>query len=117
MWVKVGFTKCESLPTFKIKIGNNHQTRLPFDSGASHFCTIQTSLLEKWEKADKDFKAGQNIDALAVLTVTIDETQYKILSNSVSTKMVGLLTVTFGANGSVFRVCPKFCVNAEMRCK
>lgn len=52
--------------------------------------------------ADKDFKAGQNIDALAVLTVTIDETQYKILSNSVSTKMVGLLTVTFGANGGAF---------------
>lgn len=52
--------------------------------------------------ADKDFKAGQNIDALAVLTVTIDETQYKILSNSVSTKMVGLLTVTFDANGGAF---------------
>lgn len=73
-------------------------------TGDGKTASLNANNTAKWTGtlADKDFKAGQNIDALAVLTVTIDETQYKILSNSVSTKMVGLLTVTFDANGGAF---------------
>ena len=39
---------------------------------------------------------------MAVLTVTYNNESRKILSNIVSTKMTGLLTVTFGANGGAF---------------
>lgn len=34
------------------------------------------------------FRAGQSVDAVAILTVTIDQQVVKILSNSVSTKMI-----------------------------
>ena len=56
-------------------------------TGDGKTASLDANNTAKWTGtlADKDFKAGQNIDALAVLTVTIDETQYKILSNSVST--------------------------------
>lgn len=73
-------------------------------TGDGKTASLDANNTAKWTGtlADEAFKAGQNIDALAVLTVTIDKTQYKILSNSVSTKMVGLLTVTFDANGGTF---------------
>ena len=52
--------------------------------------------------ASELFEGGKAIDAVAVLTVTYNNESRKILSNIVSTKMTGLLTVTFGANGGVF---------------
>ena len=52
--------------------------------------------------ASELFEGGKAIDAVAVLTVTYNNESRKILSNIVSTKMTGLLTVTFGANGGAF---------------
>ena len=52
--------------------------------------------------ASELFEGGTAIDAVAVLTVTYNNESRKILSNIVSTKMTGLLTVTFGANGGAF---------------
>ncbi len=52
--------------------------------------------------ASELFEGGKAIDAVAVLTVTYNNESHKILSNIVSTKMTGLLTVTFGANGGAF---------------
>lgn len=48
--------------SFSIKVGKRHRTKTALDSGASHFCTIRTSVLDKWEKADKEFKACKAFD-------------------------------------------------------
>lgn len=60
--IKVGYKKCDALPSFMVRIGKKHRTKLPLDSGASKFCTVRTSLLDKWEKNDKDFKACKVFD-------------------------------------------------------
>lgn len=60
--IKVGYKKCESLPTFMVRIGKKHRARLPLDSGAPKFCAFRTSLLNKWEKDDKDLKACKIFD-------------------------------------------------------
>ena len=60
--IKVGYKKCYALPAFMVRIGRNHRTRLPLDSGASNFCTVRTSFLDKWEKNDNDFKACKVFD-------------------------------------------------------
>lgn len=77
--IKVGYKKCDALPTFTVRIGEKNRTRLPFDSGAAHFCSIPTSLSDKWEKNDKNFKAckvfDDYIDDFAAL---YDTTIYKI---------------------------------------
>lgn len=60
--IKVGYKKCDALPSFMVRIGKKHRTRLPLDSGASNFCGVRTSLLDKWEKNDNDFKACKVFD-------------------------------------------------------
>ena len=60
--LRVSYKKCDGLPSFSIKVGKRHRTKSALDSGASHFCTIRTSVLDKWEKADKEFKACKVFD-------------------------------------------------------
>ena len=74
--VKVSYRKCDALPTFKVTIGKGHRTRLPFDSGAIEFCTVKTSLLDKWEKADSTFKASKIFDDVTTDALAAHDTAF-----------------------------------------
>ena len=54
--IKVSYKKCDALPAINVTIGKKHKMRIAFDSGASHFCTVSSSILNKWENTDKDFR-------------------------------------------------------------
>lgn len=59
--IKVRYKKCDELPTFMVRIGKKHRTRLPLDSGASLFCTVPTSVFDELEEKIKDKKVLYNI--------------------------------------------------------
>ena len=75
--IKVSYKKCDALPTINVTIGKKHKMRIAFDSGASHFCTVSSSILNKWENTDKDFQANKLFEKTVTESYIFDTTLFK----------------------------------------
>ena len=75
--IKVSYMKCNALPTFNVTIGKKHKMRIALDSGAAHFCTVSSSILNKWENTDKDFKNCKSFEKMVSESYICDTTLVK----------------------------------------